>query len=199
MQLKLLRKKYSTKKYYKKQFFLTLNTLYRKHIEMVPQGNSYFIRTLLQFYQGKTRCMQNQVSMNYESQSMTGFHGLPDPEADRSKLVWDFKKILVLVRSGPRYSNFYWSWSGPVRSESSIFYWFWSGSNFVLVLVRSYDQDQTARSGSSRFGAWIPGLWYLFQAVLFSMRPKRVFRVFVEHSFKNIFRIGVIFWVILIW
>ena len=87
VQLKLLRKKYSTKKYYKKQFFLTLNTLYRKHIEMVPQGNSYFIRTLLQFYQGKTRCMQNQVSMNYESQSMTGFHGLPDPEADRSKLV----------------------------------------------------------------------------------------------------------------
>ena len=125
MQLKLLRKKYSTKKYYKKQFFLTLNTLYRKHIEMVPQGNSYFIRTLLQFYQGKTRCMQNQVSMNYESQSMTGFHGLPDPEADRSKLVWDFKKILVLVRPGPRYSNFYWSWSGPVRKF-----------NFLLVLVR---------------------------------------------------------------
>ena len=47
-----------------------------------------------------------------------GFHGPPGPGTDRSELVRDLKKnilknLLVLVRSGPRFSNCYWSWSGP--------------------------------------------------------------------------------------
>ena len=35
--------------------------------------------------------------------------------------------MLVLVRFGPRYSKFCWSWSGPVQNFLKIC-WFWSGS-----------------------------------------------------------------------
>ena len=186
--------------------------------QKVLQKNSFFLRWTL-YIVNISRWFHKEILISFEICSNSIKVKL---DVCRIKSAWTMNHSLwqgstgcqIRRPTGPNWSEIlkkYWSSSGPVpdilifighgpvRSESSIFYWFWSGSNFVLVLVRSYDQDQTARSGSSRFGAWIPGLWYLFQAVLFSMRPKRVFRVFVEHSFKNIFRIGVIFWVILIW
>ena len=60
-----------------------------------------------------------------------GIHGPPGPGTDRSDLVRDFLNFigpgpvrteifeffLVLVRSGPRFSNFSWSWSGSVRES----------------------------------------------------------------------------------
>ena len=83
-----------------------------------------------------------------------GIHEPPGPRTDRSDLVLDFLIFLVLVRFGPRFFKFCWSWSGsvrdflnfvgsgPVRSEIfqillvlvrfgprfSKFCWSWSGS-----------------------------------------------------------------------
>ena len=89
----------------------------------------------------------------YQLSPIAGIHEPPGPRTDRSDLVLDFLNffgpgpvrseifqiLLVLVRFGPRFSKFCWSWSGSVRDfqnfagpgpvRSQIF-------QILLVLVR---------------------------------------------------------------
>ena len=60
----------------------------------------------------------------YWSGSVRDFQNFVGPGPVRSEI---FKILLVLVRFGPRFSKFCWSWSGPVQNFLKIC-WFWSGS-----------------------------------------------------------------------
>ena len=104
--------------------------------------------------------------------SRAGIHEPPGPRTDRSDLVLDFLNffgpgpvrseifqiLLVLVRFGPRFSKFCWSWSGSVRDFPNLFFLVQPGPKFfenLLVLVRFGPRFSGYLKNRIRFGSKI--------------------------------------------